>query len=355
MLHRVRSRPPVCGKAAENTPQSNYAVFWQTFAEHYAFFELRQTDWREVDARFRHQVTARTTAEELFAIFRQMVEPLHDAHTGIVARDIKKSFSGRRPDPNHLEAADWKRAAETIESKYVRGGLRSFCNGRVQFGMLDGSIGYLRITAFQGYADGRQYADSLFALQSALDSIFRDGGRLRGLVIDVRLNTGGADPLGLEIASRLTTEKFLAYSKVSRNNPDVEGHVRFTTPQPSWVTPSERPGFHGAVVLLTGPDTVSAGETFTMALFGRQPPVTRVGLNTQGVFSDVLVRKLPNSWGFWLPNEVYLTMDGKSFDGAGVPPDIRLPFFSREDLLNGRDSGLDKAREILAAGEKAAN
>jgi C-terminal processing protease CtpA/Prc len=116
--------------------------------------------------------------------------------------------------------------------------------------------------------------------------------------------------------------------------------------------PSSRPGFRGSVVLLTGPDTVSAGETFTMALFGREPHVTRIGQNTQGVFSDVLERKLPNGWAFWLPNEVYLTKNGKSFDGAGIPPEVTVPFFSHEDLLASRDAALDKALQILA-GEKA--
>jgi hypothetical protein len=41
-----------------------------------------------------------------------------------------------------------------------------------------------------------------------------------------------------------------------------------------------------------GPLTIRAGETFTQALMGRTPHVTRIGENTQGVFSDVLVRKL---------------------------------------------------------------
>jgi hypothetical protein len=33
----------------------------------------------------------------------------------------------------------------------------------------------------------------------------------------------------------------------------------------------------------------SGAETFAMALFGREPHVTRIGTSTQGVFSDVLV------------------------------------------------------------------
>jgi len=347
LLHQTSKRPETCSHAPENSPQQNYAVFWQTFAEHYAFFDLRHIDWQSVDTQYRPHVTSATRPEELFAIFRQMIEPLHDTHTGIEAQDIKREFDGWRQDPNHLEEADWKRALALIDSHYIRGQMRSFCNGRVQFGMLDQSVGYLRVTAFYGYVEKYTWADALRELQSALDAIFQDAGKLSGLVIDVRLNHGGDDPLGIEIASRLTDRKYLAYSQVARNN--LKGALHFTDPQQSWVVGASRPGFRGKVFLLTGPDTVSAGETFAMALFGREPYVTRIGLNTQGVFSDVLNRRLPNGWRFHLPNEVYLTSDGKAFDATGVPPDIRLGFFSPEDLHNGRDAALEEALKILRA------
>jgi len=105
-------------------------------------------------------------------------------------------------------------------------------------------------------------------------------------------------------------------------------------------------------VLLTSADSVSAAETFTMAVLDRQPYVIRVGANTQGVFSDVLGRKLPNGWSFGLPNEIYLTKDGKAFDGQGVPPDIEVSVFPAEDFAKGRDSALNKALELLASKDK---
>jgi C-terminal processing protease CtpA/Prc len=109
----------------------------------------------------------------------------------------------------------------------------------------------------------------------------------------------------------------------------------------------KQPRFTGKIILLTGRNSVSAAETFTMALMGRTPAVTRVGENTQGVFSDVLGRRLPNGWRFGLPNEIFLTEAGKTFDGPGIPPDIAVPVFPREDLQQGRDSCLDKALELL--------
>jgi len=345
ILHRASARPATCSQKPDNSALVNYAIFWQTFAEQYAFFDLRHVDWQSVDRKFRPQA-ALANPDKLFGILQQMVEPLQDAHVGIYANDIKKDFDGWRKDPDHLEDEGWKKAQDIIDTRYVRGGLRSFCNGRLQFGELDHSVGYLRVTAFFGYVDPYTYERALHQLQSALDSIFLGANKMNGLVIDVRLNHGGDDPLGIEIASRLTNSRYLAYSKVTRNN--LDGVLHFTDPQESWVVPSAHAGFHGDVVLLTGPDTVSAGETFTMALLGRKPHVTRVGLNTQGVFSDDLSRRLPNGWRFRLPNEVYLTSDGKAFDATGVPPDLRLSFFSLEDLQKDRDAALEEAQKILA-------
>ena len=164
-------------------------------------------------------------------------------------------------------------------------------------------------------------------------------------MIDVRINGGGADPYGLAIASRLATNEYLAYTKVARADPIDRN--KWTPGDPSLVRPSARPGFRGPTVELIGPLTISAGETFTQALMGRTPRITRIGENTQGVFSDVLSRRLPNGWRFGLPNEVFRTPQGTTFDGPGIPPDAAVPVFADEDVAAGKDPGVAKALEIL--------
>jgi hypothetical protein len=350
VLHRTPRLPNICQTPPPNTPQENYAIFWQTFAEQYPFFTLHQANWRAVDKKFRPQITSATKPTELFEIFRQMIEPLQDAHTGVEAEDIKTEFDGWRKDPSHLEESDWKTAESVIKEKYVRDGLSHYCNNHIQFGTVGNDIGYLRVTTFYGYVDDEGYSSELKCLDKSLDTIFSGSGKWIGLVIDVRLNHGGDDPLGIEIASRLTETRYLAYFKAARNNTDLDAPLHFTARQSSWVLPNVRPGFYGRVALLVGPDTISAGETFAMALLGRRPRVTLIGANTQGVFSDVLSRHLPNGWRVRLPNEVYLTGRGQSFDGTGVPPNVRIAFFSKADLQNGRDYVLEEAVKRLGAG-----
>jgi hypothetical protein len=345
-LRRASSRPDVCNKPVADTPESNYQVFWQTFAEHYPFFKMRNLDWLAADKKFRPQVTADTKPEELFRILSDMIDPLHDAHTFISAKSIKQRFHGYRPAADPMQSKNAARITEIIETKYVRGGLRDFCNKQLQYGTLSHSIGYLRVHSFSNYSRDDEFIKQLDALESALDEIFKDSTKLTGLVIDVRINTGGSDVFGVSIASRLATQEYLAYSKVIRN--DIHDPDGRTPPQPVLVRVSSRPSFRGPVVLLTSSDSVSAAETFTMAILDRQPHVTRIGENTQGVFSDVLGRKLPNGWSFGLPNEIYVTRDGKTFDGPGVPPDLEVLIFPADDLANGRDSAIDKALELLA-------
>ena len=362
LLRRTGSQPKRCGQSVADTPLTNYEVFWQTFAEQYAFFALRKVDWRAVDKKIRPQVTPDTKPEELFGILSGMVEPLHDRHIYINATSIHKGFRGSRPPTDTLQDGDKRRVTEIIETKYVLGKLQDFCNGQLQFGRLrppQGAmatdsernrqadwIAYLRIHSFARYSKYDDFEKQLEVLQAALDEIFKDASHWSGLVIDIRINSGGFDQFGVAIASRLATLDYFAWEKVARN--DIRDPDHHTPPQPITVHTSQRSGFRGPVVLLTSAHGLSAAETFVMALLGRDPHVTRVGANTQGVFSDELDRRLPNGWTFGLSNETYLTKDGKTFEGTGVPPDIESPIFPKEDLADGRDSAVDKALEVLA-------
>ena len=352
-IDRLAERPKTCDRPPADTPGSNFEVFARTWAENYISFELKGTDWDKVVAENRPKVTPQTTPSQLFEILAGMIKPFGDAHTSIGAPKLKRAFSGIRPGTDRVmksgednfQKHEMAQLLSVTERAYLHGPLHKFCNSVISYGHIDAGTGYLRILAFGGYTKRDDYAGGLAALEAALDTIFSDTS-LKSLVIDVRLNFGGADPYGLEIAARLANTEYLAYTKEAVANPGER--AKWTPGDPSWVRPSARPGFRGSVVELTGPLTISAGETFTQALMGRTPHITRVGENTQGVFSDVLGRRLPNGWHFGLPNEVYRTPEGRTFDGGGIPPDVNIPVFADDDVKAGRDPGIAKALEILA-------
>jgi hypothetical protein len=136
LLRRTRSRPKRCGRRLDDTPILDYQVFWETFAEQYAFFGLHNVDWLAADRNFRPQVTSETKPEDLFRIFRDMIDPLHDAHTFIQADSIRKVFRGHRPEIERIQKETMARIWEIIETKYLAAGVRDFCNGQLQFGLL---------------------------------------------------------------------------------------------------------------------------------------------------------------------------------------------------------------------------
>lgn len=357
-FRRVAARPAVCEEPIHSTPLTNFDVFWTTYKEHYPFFELKGVAWDAVRAQVRPTITDATTPEVLFDLLAETIAPLEDVHTSISAEAPDRYFQGFRPDPELPDATSvaeawpllskrFDRALEIIESRYIQGELHSFCQDHLRFGRLAGELVYVWLDQESGYTDRPGFAAQLETLEEALDAVFTESGEARGLILDVRKNFGGSDILSLALASRLTEEDYLAYAKVARLNPDDPD--RRTPPQERFVRAGSRPGFHGPVVQLIGPYTVSAGETLTQALMGRVPHVQRIGENTQGVFSDVLNRRLPNGWRFGLPNELFLTSEGTSFDGPGIPPDEWAPVFRSDDLDSGKDPALERAMEFLAS------
>ncbi len=353
LVHRVQKVPRVCETPSPNTPAGNFEVFARTFDEQYISFGLKHANWKKIVADNRPKVISQITPTQLFDILQAMIEPFHDAHTAISAPSLKREFEGFRPGGYQLaegksESRFKKREMPILlgvtERAYLDGPLKKLCNGQLQYGHIGKTTGYLRILAEGGYTRRGGPAADLAALNKALDNIFSDPA-LEALVLDLRINFGGSDQLGLAIASRLATDEYSAFIKYARlYSADRDG---WTAGQVSRVRPSPRPGFRGPVVELIGPLTISAGETFTQALMGRTPHVTRIGENSQGVFSDVLDRHLPNGWSFGLPNEVFRTSKGTAFDGVGIPPDIRVPIFAEADVMAGKDPALTKAVEIL--------
>ncbi|MFB7226575.1 S41 family peptidase [Streptomyces fimicarius] len=347
-LSRIAKLPDACTRPAPEGPLAAFDVFWQSFEENYPFFAAKGIDWHAVRDRYRPEVHAGTTRDELFTVFSEMVEPLHDGHVAVQNGD--RVFARVRPGTAVPTGELDTKAKKFIVERDLRNArnLQDFAAGRITYADLPGGQGYLRISGFGGYAgEDTSYAAQLAQLDQALDTALgkERPRRLNGLIIDLRINGGGSDALGIHIAERLTDTPYVAYAKRARNDPaDPTKHTR---PQPVYVNPAQGPRHTGPVAVLTGGSTFSAGETFTQALMDRPGRTVRIGQLTQGVFSDALVRELPNGMAAFLTNEEFLTRSGRTFDGTGIPPHLTEPVFTDEEFAQKKDSAFDRAVSVL--------
>ncbi|GAA1590048.1 S41 family peptidase [Kribbella sancticallisti] len=349
-LRRLAKLPQLCTVPGATGPLAVFDQFWTTYAENYPFFQAKGIDWSAVRATYRPRVTPGMSDDALFGLLTSMIKPLGDAHTALRTPDERR-FTGSRPGTvlpsEELEAM----VRPYVEQTALKGiPFTTYANDRIGYADLPGGIGYLRVIAFLGFGNIPDYRAERDTLNRALDQILSKqrttgSGKLRGLILDLRLNGGGSDQLGLDLASRLTNRPYFAYYKRARNDPSDP--AAFTTPQPLFVQPTERTKYTGPIAVLTGGSQMSAGETFTQALMNRTPKPVRIGENTQGVFSDVLVRKLPNGWDFIVPNEEFRTLSWKSYDGPGIPPDVRTPVFTPAEFAAKKDTAFSTALNLL--------
>ncbi|GAA3530377.1 hypothetical protein GCM10022222_11670 [Amycolatopsis ultiminotia] len=332
--------PAQCGTRPPSDALSTFDVFWHTFAENYPFFAAKGVDWPAEGAAARREVAAHP--ERLADVLCGLSTPLHDAHVGLFTPDRRcTSARAGTPDPT----ATIPRAVAVADAN-LGVPVQRWADGAISYADLPGGTGYLRITGFEGYTD--TFAGDQAVLGKALDEIFTADrvAALHGLILDLRVNGGGADPLGLQVAARLTDVPHFAYAKRARNAP--ADPARFTAAQPFFVSPAAGPRYTGPLAVLIGNLDASAGETFAQALLNRRPRPVLIGQPTQGVYSDIMERALPApGWKVDLPNEEYLDPRGRTYDGTGIAPDTPVPVFAPEDLATGHDPALSTARQLL--------
>jgi carboxyl-terminal processing protease len=319
--------------AETDDPVANFDVFWHTFEENCALFPLTRVDWHSIYDRYRPQVTQDTTPQELFEIFTQMLTPLNDGHTALIAK-VNGEDLGFSPGPTPrsswmIERIDDMKA---VISSYLDGNtLNEAVKDSIYYGTINQSIGYLNIMTYEGYSESDLDA-ALFKLQDA-----------EALIIDIRMNDGGFDGLACALAGRLTNHKFIGYFKQVR----IGGYDEFSEPTPIHITPAGVQFLDKPVIVLTSSNTMSAAEVQTMILKNPAlPNVTLIGETTYGIFSNMLEKTLPNGWEFSLSNERYLSADNEDYEQIGIRPDIE-EIGSEAALDNAKDNILERALREL--------
>lgn len=327
-------------------PERNFDVFWQLFNQHYAHFETRQVDWKQQYQRFRPRVTPRTTDEELLAVLEEMVAPLKDGHVVISPTGDLPASAKYAPFyaqfPTKEVQARFHRVTLDVLNRQGFGPLTKFNSAPYTIGGYCRSkeYGYLQLNGFGGMP--------LQAFAEQLDEMVVEFADVKGLIIDIRINGGGSPAYLDALAGRLTQVKRLIGFGRSRVGKPKQEYTPWTA---YYVAPAGEKQLVKPTVLLTSGATISAGDH--CALYLKEfPYVTSIGENTNGIFSPMLGKTLPNGWEISLSNGQTVSSKRVSYEGKGVPVDIAA-VHRRIDMTEGIDPGLNEALNFLKTNQTA--
>jgi len=337
---------------AESLPEKTFEVFWQTFEDHYAFFDIRGVDWQKTYDTFRPMVNGSTSEDSLFNILCAMVKPLQDDHVEIyyIKKRSYQEFTASKSSPFLHEfpgANGLKNFWRMVDHTLIENGFHQ----PVDFGPKENGIplftfsasasaGYIRFTRcnVSGETQNDQAKDAMRA-GKLLDSILVKLGPKEKIILDIRANEGGFDEFAYAIASRFADTTHIGHYKQKRNG----GYADFTPLVPHYIKPQGVQHLK-PVFILTNDQSASAADVFAM-IMNALPNTTLVGEHTTGIFSDMFGFMLPNGWLASLSNERYFSHDMKCYESLGVPVDIEIRN-TRKDLVTKRDPVLEKALEL---------
>ncbi|WP_054660664.1 S41 family peptidase, partial [Stenotrophomonas pictorum] len=171
--------------------------------------------------------------------------------------------------------------------------------------MLEPGYGYIRISTFQADT-GSDFQKHVAQLQA------QAGGKLKGLVLDLRSNPGGLLTAAVQVADDLLEKGGIVSTR---------GRISISD-----ATFDATPGdlMQGApVVVLTDAGSASASEVLAGALRDNQR-ARIVGSRTFGKGSVQTVLPLDNGDSVKLTTARYYTPSGKSIQATGIIPDVEL-------------------------------
>jgi len=312
-----------------NNAVENFNSLWNEFDVKYGLFQQKNIDWDSVYTVYRPEINENSNDDKLYSVFKNMLEVLNDNHVALVPTDPRYPFfqSGIMGKMDSINDFD----LDIIKEYYLTN--TKFEDPFFTFGILQNNIGYIHIEGF---------SDLPKNLVKPINSILNSLKETNAIIIDVRGGYGGEDIAGQYIAGHFTN-KSIHYMKTRVKS--GAGKNDFTDFEDWYITPEGDYQYLKPVVILTHRFTISARETFCLAM-KVLPQVTFIGDTTSGAFSNQINRELPNGWGYSLSIGQWLDANGVSYEGKGLVPNI-LIHNNKQDVLNGKDEALEKAIDIL--------
>ena len=293
---KKRSLP--AGKAFDReTALHVFDNVWNAFDREYAMFVVKpDIDWPKLRDEFRSRVPAAKNNWELAHLLAEMLAHLKDLHVAVRVGGMHVPVYRRDRPLNANRLAVAKLLGPVTDSGHDL----SWC-------LTGDGVGYIAIDRLTDPDLSQHFGD-----------VLENMGRTRGLILDLRSNGGGSEPLGLEIAGSFLDSAHIYASSQYRSGPR---HTDLTVPKSRFCGPKDPWHYVAPVVVLQGQRTMSSAEGLVLMLC-QCPQVTTMGDRTAG--SSGNPRPLNAGAGITvnLPRWNDLDAKGKPIDAIGIPPAI---------------------------------
>jgi hypothetical protein len=401
---------------ANESYAGEFKLFWHAMNQNYALWDYEREfglDWDAVYDAFLPRFEAldqrlengeEITDEEYQSLLEDLVRPLHDSHMFAI---FKNHATGNdiTADPSVLRIYDREDINEAMgfypDLSYYRNEGRLSCymsastiadsvidlhpdyaevGIEIKSGVIDDGVAYLYFSNFRLSAYLRDWGFFASASQRVLDlnqavvdtwinwfsmiQEMKENGTLKGVIIDVRDNSGGNVPdfhyvIGALIPQGSSLQ--IGYHREKNGVGRYDYGPLLPDVRPSLSDPHET--ITEPIVVLTNCLSVSMSEVTAMSAKtlsnGRV-----VGKRSLGALGGLVGG--PESYSYtyagcigeedktpvyvYLPICASFSMDKKSYEGVGVEPDIEVDFDKDLFTATGRDTQLERALQYIETG-----
>lgn len=356
-LTRLTAKPQSCEVnllSEEHSALDNFDYFWHSFDDYYAFFELREMDWLDVQNRYRQTLSHSSSPESLAKVLYDIVGEFTDGHVSVTDGQTFENYgsktsglnaqitnspilNGDEPDPRSTLITHHQALISSyLQTDSIK---QSEESEQIFWGNLSDDIGYIYIAQMQEFVteqviNGTSSIDSdIDFINLILPKILNELKDTSAIVVDVRFNVGGYDAVSNAIAKHFNDKEIIIGTK------QIENKVATTSPK-NITLPGTENAYLKPVYVIAGQETYSAGEVFTL-MMSELSHVQVLGEPTQGMLSDAQVLIMPNGWMITLSNEVYKDSKGQVLEAQGILPDVEFKLYQNESLLNKIDPVLE--------------
>ncbi|MDD4920842.1 MAG: S41 family peptidase [Bacteroidales bacterium] len=304
-----------------------FETLWTILDEKYCFFDSKNVDWDEVHDDYSFRVDTCKSSSSLLSVLGEMVCTLQDGHVNLfAAEDVIRYWKWFEDYPSNFDTYLLGKERYLGTDYKISAGL--------EYKILSGNIGYIRYGSFSSSISD--------AGLSYILEYFKD---CKGIIIDVRDNSGGNLSNVDKLACRFTAEKFISGYICHKTGP---GHNDFSDLYPVYVEPYAGKSYTvKKVVVLTNRRCYSATNAFVSTM--RQlPNATIMGDRTGGGGGFPISATLPNGWVVRFSSCPMFDAERQPTED-GVNPDYTV-YLTEHDLQMGYDTIIEAAKLFLQNG-----